>query len=121
MTKRKSKFILYVFLTFLVLALPIPLFALLVMPNEYSIVMGIEGAVDCDGPGTVMLLAISSYVIYGLGGCILAAIAIRKKIRLYGYLAIICLLFVAIITPNVVKAYIETKKPVYIQSCGEGW
>ena len=121
MNKRKSKFILYVFLTFLVLALPIPVFALLAMPNEYSIAMGIEGAVDCDGPGTVMLFAIPSYAIYGLGGCTLATIAIRKKSRLYGFLAIFCLLLVALITPNAVKAYIETKKPAYIQSCGESW
>lgn len=121
MKKRPFKYLFYVFLTLLVLALPIPFFAILALPNEYSILMGAKGAVDCDGPGMVMLLGTPSYVIYGLGSCLLTSIAVRNKSRLYGYSAIICLLIVALITPNVVKAYLETKRPEYIQSCGEGW
>ena len=111
---------LWLFVTGLVLAIPIALLAALLLPNEY-LAQGIEGAVDCDGPLGVMLFAIPSYIIYGAGVVSFGIIAARKKNWFYGITALLCLMVIIIISPNVSQAYREHSSSLHQQTCGEGW
>jgi hypothetical protein len=106
--------------TGLVLAIPIAFLAALLLPNEY-LAQGIEGAVDCDGPLGVMLFAIPSYVMYGAGVIGFGIIAARKRNWFYGITALLCLIVIIIISPNVSKAYREHSSSQHQQTCGEGW
>ena len=102
------------------LAIPFALLAALLLPNEY-LAQGIEGAVDCDGPLGVMLFAIPSYVIYGAGVVSFGIIAARNKNWFYGITALLCLMVIIIISPNVRKAYHEHSSSLHQEICGEGW
>ncbi len=104
----------------LVLCAPIALLAVFFLPNEYA-GQGVEGAVDCDGPLGVMIFAIPSYLIYGIGAACFGALAARKASWSYGVVALLCVAVVAFMTPNVIGAYREHSSPLHKESCGEGW
>jgi len=115
-----SRITLWLSVTGLVLAIPIALLAALLLPNEY-LAQGIEGAVDCDGPLGVMLFAIPSYVMNGAGVISFGITAARKKNWSYGITALLCLMVIIIISPNVSQAYHEHSSSLHQQTCGEGW
>ena len=115
-----SRITLWISVTGLVLALPFALLAALLLPNEY-LAQGIEGAVDCDGPLGVMLFAIPSYIIYGAGVVSFGIIAARKKNWFYGITALLCLMVIIIISPNVSQVYHEHSSSLHQQTYGEGW
>jgi uncharacterized membrane protein len=106
-------------LTGLVLCLPLALFAALLSPNEYA-AQGIVGAIDCDGPIEVMLFAAPACMIYGLGTLGFGAVAIRKRVRWYAVMAVLCLAILLMILPNIVNAYLEHLRLEHMESCGAG-
>jgi hypothetical protein len=106
-------------LTGLVLCLPLALFAALLSPNEYA-AQGIVGAIDCDGPIEVMLFAAPACMIYGLGTLGFGAVAVRKRVRWYAVMAVLCLAVLLMILPNIVNAYLEHLRLEHVESCGAG-
>ncbi len=115
-----SRIYFWLSVTGLVLALPIALLAAFLLPNEY-VAQGMGSAVDCDGPLGVMIFAIPSYIVYGAGAIGFGILAARKKNWFYGITALLCIMVIVLISPNVSKAYREHSSPLHQQACGEGW
>ena len=89
----------------LVLALPLALLAAMMPVNEY-LAMGID-ALDCDTPAAIVALAGLVYLLYGAGLAAFGALALRRPARRvrYGAVAVFCLLVMAGVTPNTVRAW----------------
>ncbi|PHS30498.1 MAG: hypothetical protein COA92_09735 [Sulfurovum sp.] len=118
----KLKWYYRLLLTALVLFLPVAWFAVILPPNEY-LAQGIESAVDCDGPIGVMVFAIPSYIVYGMG--IFSFISIYLETRNTNYLLVvfICCSILAAVTPNVLAAISQhdINALKYVDTCGKGW
>lgn len=107
---------------FLILFFPIALLAIFTLPNEYAS-LALESAVDCDGPITVMIYAIPSYLLYGSSLIIFTLYTFKSK--KWGYLSIVvfCGIVVSAITPNVITAitFHEINKTENMTKCQKGW
>ena len=116
----------------LVLFAPIALLAGLYPPNKYLAQDMV--AVDCDSPGVVMLLALSSYVVYGAGAlgfgmrarrreCGRKCGKERKKRRMDGVIAGFCIAVIVLVTPNAITAYRQhaINHSDHAATCGQGW
>jgi heme/copper-type cytochrome/quinol oxidase subunit 2 len=118
----KLKWYYWVLFTVLVLFLPVALFAMILSPNAY-LVQGMESMVDCDSPIKVMICAIPSYIVYGIG--IFSFISIYLKTRNTNYLLVVlvCCGILATITPNALAAINQhnINKLKYVDRCGKGW
>ncbi|MEH6445740.1 MAG: hypothetical protein V7784_17740 [Oceanospirillaceae bacterium] len=107
-------------ITIFVLFLPIALMAFTALPNEYA-AQGIISAVDCDGPISVIIFAIPSYLVYGFLLVRFTLLAFTQSTLGYLSLIICCCFIVLIITPNVSAAFQERNKTAHLKVCGEGW
>lgn len=98
---------------------PLAFFALLSAPNEHQ-AMGIDGAVDCDGPLTVLLFALPSLAVYTLGFISFARTG--RAHRKAGSIAVaaICLLVCILLAGNVAMALQEQSNADHRESCGSG-
>lgn len=98
---------------------PLAFFALLSTPNEYR-AMGIDGAVDCDGPLTVLLFALPSLVVYTLGFISFARTGRAQRKAGSIAVAAICLLVCILLAGNVAMALQEQSSTDHRESCGNG-
>jgi uncharacterized membrane protein len=101
--------------------LPIALFGLMASVNEYQD-QGISGAVDCNGPLTVMLFIAPSLMVYA-AGVIYYAMLLKNAGRnlMAAVLMLLCLVMVLAAGGKAWAAYSEKSKPEHQESCGEGW
>jgi hypothetical protein len=101
---------------------PAVLVAAFISPNEY-VAQGITGAVDCDGPISIMIFAVPSYLIYGIGGFYSLMTFLNKNNISSLIASIICFVFVLSIIPNTLAAIKEHKKneTEHSLTCGKGW
>jgi heme/copper-type cytochrome/quinol oxidase subunit 2 len=104
-----------------IIFLPITLFGLMASVNEYRD-QGINGAVDCNGPLTVMLFIIPSLVVYA-AGAIYYAVLLKKRRQsvLAAALMVLCLAMVSVAGGKAWTAYGEKIRPEHRETCGEGW
>lgn len=104
-----------------ILFLPITLFGWMLSVNEYQD-QGISGAVDCDGPLTVMLFISPSLVIYAAGAIYYAVLLKRRKrsVLAAGLMAL-CVVMMIGTGGKAWAAYSEKSRPEHRETCGEGW
>ena len=101
--------------------LPIALFGLMASVNEYRD-QGISGAVDCNGPLTVMLFIVPSLVVYAAGAIYYAVLLKRGRRSLQtAVLMLICAVTVFAACEKAWVAYREKARPEHQETCGEGW
>lgn len=104
-----------------ILFLPIALFGLLASVNEYRD-QGISGAVDCNGPLTVMLFIAPSLVVYAAGAAYYGLLLKGGGRSLpAGALMILCVVLMLASGGKSWAAYSEKRRPEHRESCGEGW
>ena len=101
--------------------LPIALFGLSASVNEYED-QGISGAVDCNGPLTVMLFVVPSLVVYAAGALYYAALlkGVRQSL-LAAVLMVLCAAMAFAAGRKAWAAYGEKSRPEHQETCGEGW
>ena len=101
--------------------LPITMFGLMLSVNEYQD-QGISGAVDCNGPLTVMVWIIPCCVVY-VAGAIYFAVLLKdvSRNRLAGVLLVLCAVMMCAAGGKAWTAYSEKNRPEHRVSCGEGW
>lgn len=101
--------------------LPVVLFGLVASVNEYRD-QGIAGAVDCNGPLTVMLFIAPSLVVYAGGAVYHAALLKggRRSLPTVALLAL-CLVMVLAAGGKARAAYGEKSRFEHRESCGNGW
>jgi hypothetical protein len=101
--------------------LPITALGLLLSINEYRD-QGITGAVDCNGPLSVMMFMAPSLVVY-TAGVVFYAILLNKQRRsvLAAGLLVLCLLMLIVSGGKAYAAYREKSRPEHRETCGEGW
>jgi hypothetical protein len=58
-------------------------------------------------------------MIYGLGTFGFGAGAVRKRVRWYAVVAVLCLAVLLMILPNIVSAYLEHSRLEYMENCGD--
>ena len=104
-----------------IIFLPITLCGLMVSVNEYQD-QGISGAVDCNGPLTVMLFIVPSLVVYA-AGAIYYAVLLKGARRnlLAATLMVLCVVVVFAAGRKAWAAYSEKIRPEHQETCGEGW
>jgi uncharacterized BrkB/YihY/UPF0761 family membrane protein len=104
-----------------IIFLPVALFGLIASVNEYRD-QGISGAVDCNGPLTVMLFIVPSLVMYA-AGAIYYAVLLKGARRnlLAATLMVLCVVVVFAAGRKAWAAYSEKSKPDHRETCGEGW
>lgn len=98
---------------------PLAILALLSTPNEYR-AMGIDGAVDCDGPLTVLLFALPPLAVYTLGFISFARTGLAHRKAGSTAVASICLLVCILLAGNVAMALQEQSNADHRESCGSG-
>lgn len=103
-----------------ILFLPVTVFGLLASVNKYQN-QGISGAVDCDGPLTVMLFIAPSLVVYAAGAIYYALLLKGGKRSLPAGLMLLCLVMVFAAGKKAWAAYSEKSRPEHQQTCGKGW
>ncbi len=103
-----------------IIFLPITLSGLVASVNEYRD-QGISGAVDCNGPLTVMLFIAPSLVVYA-GGAIYYAVHLKGAGRslLMAVLMALCVVMVLAVGVKAWAAYSEKIRPEHLETCGEG-
>ena len=104
-----------------IIFLPITLFGLMASVNEYRD-QGIRGAVDCNGPPTVMLFIIPSLIVYAAGAIYYAVLL--KSMRqglLTAVLLGLCLVMMFAAGRKAWAAYSDKSRPEHRETCGEGW
>ena len=105
----------------ILLFLPITLFGLLLSVNKYR-EQGITGAVDCNGPLSVMTLMAPALMIYTAGAIYFAILLKKQKQRpLATGLIVLCLVMMIASGRKARAAYREQSRPVYQETCGKGW
>ena len=109
----------WVLITFLFLFFPIAFLSSLLPANEY-LAQGLV-ALDCDGPIAIMLFAIPSYIVYGLGAVVFTVRNFKTKKRLNIVMVTVCCLIVSAITPNVIAAIAQHNINANAERCGNGW
>ena len=104
-----------------IIFLPITLFGLMASVNEYRD-QGIGGAVDCNGPLTVMLFIVPSLVVYAAGAIYYAVLlkGVRQSL-LTAVLMVLCTVMVFAAGRKAWAAYSEKVRPEHQETCGEGW
>lgn len=103
------------------LFLPVALFGLMASVNEYR-EQGIGGAVDCNGPATVMLFVAPSLVVYGAAAAYYATLLRRAGRRLpAAALMVLCLGMALASGGKAWAAYREKSRPEHRETCGAGW
>ena len=104
-----------------IIFLPITLFGLMLSVNEYQD-QGISGAVDCNGPFTVMLFIVPALVVYA-AGAIYYAVLLKGARRnlLAATLMVLCVVVVFAAGRKAWAAYSEKSKTEHRETCGEGW
>lgn len=104
-----------------IIFLPITLFGLMLSVNEYQD-QGIGGAVDCNGPLTVMLFLAPSLVVYAASAIYYAVLlkSVQRSLSAAGLL-VLCVVMVFAAGRKVWAAYSEKSSPGYQETCGEGW
>jgi hypothetical protein len=112
----------WILLAGLVLCLPLAFMAVTMPANEYTD-QGLERAADCDGPLAVMLFAVPSYLIYGLGTVILIWVYIKTRRTAILAIVLLCCAVNGAVTVNVIKAYKQRviNATEYREQCGQGW
>jgi hypothetical protein len=104
-----------------IIFLPIALFGLMASVNEYRD-QGISGAVDCNGPLTVMLFVAPSLVVYTTGAIYYAVLLKRgRRSLLTAVLMVICVATAFAAGGKAWAAYREKSRPEHQETCGEGW
>ena len=104
-----------------ILFLPIALFGLLASVNEYRD-QGISGAVDCNGPLTVMLFIAPSLVVYAAGAAYYGLLLKGgRRSLLTAALMTLCVVMMLASGGKSWAAYSEKRRPEHRESCGEGW
>jgi len=113
--KKRIYFLLLIFI-------PVALIAFVLPVNKYSD-QGIIGAIDCDGPLTVMLFLIPSYIVYGIGLFIFSKASIQSRLIKHILMCVVCLSVLVLIAPNTISAFNEHKLNTteYKSKCGMGW
>jgi hypothetical protein len=104
-----------------IIFLPVTLFGLMLSVNEYQD-QGISGAVDCNGPLSVMIFMSPSLVVYAAGAVYYAVLlkGQRRSVLTAGLL-ILCVVMTIAAGGKAWVAYREKSKPEHRSSCGEGW
>ncbi|MDQ1522633.1 MAG: hypothetical protein QOE47_557 [Pyrinomonadaceae bacterium] len=104
-----------------IIFLPIALLGLMASVNEYRD-QGIGGAVDCNGPMTVMIFILPSLVVYA-AGAIYYAVLLKgaRQSALASVLLVLCALMVFASGRKAWAAYSEKSRPEHRETCGEGW
>lgn len=102
-------------LVLLILSLPLAFMSVLLSSNEY-VTQGIT-AVDCDGPIGVMIFAIPTYFIYGIGGIIYAKRYLKDKKMFNVMIVVFCIFIMVAITPNILKAVKQQTININIEAC----
>jgi uncharacterized membrane protein YhaH (DUF805 family) len=108
--------------SFIIIFLPVMLIGLMMSVNEYQD-QGISGAVDCNGPLTVMLFIVPSLMVYA-GGAVYYAVLLRSSLRqrlLTALLLVLCVVMVFAAGRKAWAAYSERSRPEHQETCGEGW
>jgi hypothetical protein len=103
------------------ISLPIALLGLTASVNEYRD-QGISGAVDCNGPLTVMLFIAPSFMVYAVGAVYFGAFL--KGVSRSLFAAALMMLCVGMTLACGVKAwaaYSEKTRPEHQETCGGGW
>ena len=98
--------------------IPIALFGLLLLVNEYKATGLPYGAVDCDGPVGVMMFVMPSIFVYSLGLFFYSVGFAFKKDFLYLIIILFYLLMLLSLIPKGEEAIKETKLPIYVEVCG---
>jgi hypothetical protein len=103
------------------LFLPVALLGLMFSVNEYRD-QGIGGAVDCNGPLTVMLFVVPSLVVYA-AGALYYAMLLKGVGRSWwaGVLMVLCLGMTLASGGKAWAAYQEQIRPEYQQTCRGEW
>ena len=104
-----------------IIFLPVTLLGLMASVNEYR-EQGISGAVDCNGPLTVMLFIVPCLVVYA-AGAVYYAVLLKGVGRslLAAVLLVLCLMVVSAAGGKAWAAYSEKSRPEHQETCGEGW
>jgi uncharacterized membrane protein len=104
-----------------IIFLPMTLFTLMASVNEYE-AQGISGAVDCNGPYTVVLFILPALIIYAAGAVYYAVLlkGQRRSVLAAGML-ILCVVIVLAAGGKTWAAYREKNRPEHRETCGEGW
>jgi hypothetical protein len=108
-----------IFIALLVLCLPIALMAIITPANEY-LAQGID-AIDCDGPISVFIFSIPSYLLYGIGFIFFAIRYSRNSLHSYLVITLLCGLVVLAITPNIIAAFNQQNKLSHSMSCNNNY
>lgn len=103
-----------------IIFLPVALFGLMASINEYRD-QGIEGAVDCNGPLTVMLFVTPSLVVYAAGVLYYAALLRGARRSLPAAFMVLCAVMVVAAGTKAWAAYSEKSRPEHQERCGKGW
>jgi hypothetical protein len=104
-----------------IIFLPVALLGLMVSVNEYED-QGISGAVDCNGPLTVMLFVVPSLVVYA-AGAVYYAVLLKgvKRSRRAAVLLVLCAVMVYATGGKARAAYSAKNRPEHQETCGKGW
>ena len=104
-----------------VIFLPIALFGLMASVNEYRD-QGISGAVDCNGPPTVMLFIAPSLFVYAAGAAYYGLLLKSgRRSLMTAVLMTLCVVMMLASGKKSWAAYSEQRRPEHRESCGEGW
>lgn len=103
----------------LILTLPFALLSDLLPINEY-IAQGLEDGIDCDGPISIFILAIPSFIVYGIGVCLYAFMYKKTKQSIYVFAVIVCCIVIVAMMPNLISAINEysINNTMHIKTCG---
>jgi len=97
------------------------MFGLMASVNEYRD-QGIDGAVDCNGPGGVMIFVVPSLVVYAAGTIYFAALLKGARRSLpAAALLVLCAAMLFAAGGKAWAAYSEKNRPEHRETCGEGW
>lgn len=101
--------------------LPIALLELMASVNEYHD-QGISGAVDCNGPLTVLSFVAPSLVVY-VAGAVYYTVVITggRRSLLTVVLLLVCVLMSFATGRKAWAAYREKNRSQHQLTCGEGW
>jgi hypothetical protein len=118
MMRKRAAWIMPLLIT---LFLPVALLGLLFSVNEYRD-QGIGGAVDCNGPLTVMLFVVPSLVVYAAGAIYYAMLlkGVGRSWRAV-VLMVLCLGMTLASGAKAWAAYQEQIRPEYQQTCRGEW
>jgi uncharacterized BrkB/YihY/UPF0761 family membrane protein len=104
-----------------IIFLPVMMFGLMASVNEYAD-QGISGAVDCNGPLTVMMFIVPALLVY-VAGAIYYAVLLRgaRRSLTAAVLMVLCAVIVFAGGRKAWAAYTEKSRPEHRETCGEDW